>query len=337
MLVAPRLPQEEVAGRVIRAVNLRVALDAGASRDAVAARVHLGLVVDRRRVAARNMAALAQHRQLGDQQPLVVRSVRVVTGDAALAGHLVIPQERTALLGVAGRARFVDGVAFTQHLHVLRPVRIVAGRALHLVTVQAPDRHVRRALHLVHLGPVALHAGFLHGLGLQLLLPLGGVHAVAGHAREVAGVVLAAGPVVVTGAVVARQADVAGLARGQRLGVRNLGLVPSTVDVRLARAMTALTAFTRRRCARVRRARMRTAVVALLLVLVARQTGVLADVTGYRGGGRGRCLGSLHLRGAVLARAGRSRDGDHDRDPESDRGGDGSEGAREAAHRSSLV
>src|SRR3954467_3138217 len=91
MLVAPRLPQEEVAGRVIRAVNLRVALDAGASRDAVAARVHLGLVVDRRRVAARDMAALAEHRQLGDQQPLVVRSVRVVAGDAALAGHLVIP------------------------------------------------------------------------------------------------------------------------------------------------------------------------------------------------------------------------------------------------------
>jgi hypothetical protein len=57
----------------------------------------------------------------------------------------VLPQIRTALLRVAARARFVDRVADLQHADVVRPVRAVAGGALHLALAH---RHVSRFLHL---------------------------------------------------------------------------------------------------------------------------------------------------------------------------------------------
>src|SRR4029079_10634983 len=127
----------------------------------------------------------------------------------------------------------------------------------------------------------------------------------------------------------------------QRLRVLDLRLVSSAVDVRLTGAMTGLAALLARRCAGVRRARMRAAFVALVLILVARETGLLTDVTGRRSrrGGLGD-LGRFRRRRAVLARGGGSghRDRDHHDDPEPDRGDDGglwAEGAREATHRSS--
>ena len=49
----------------------------------------------------------------------------------------VLPQERPALLGVAARAGLVDRVADLEHLHVVRAVRVVARRALHLA-LRAP-------------------------------------------------------------------------------------------------------------------------------------------------------------------------------------------------------
>ena len=113
-----------------------------------------------------------------------------------------------------------------EHLHVLRAVRVVAGRALHLAAVLRADRHVRRLVHLVDFLAVALHAGLLNVCGLQLrLLRLRRVHAVAGDAADVARVVLAAGPVVVLAAVVAGRARRARLARRHRRRVLDLGLV----------------------------------------------------------------------------------------------------------------
>ena len=102
------LPKELVARRVVRPVNLRVAVDAAAADRAVARGRDLRAVVDRRRMPAADVAALAEHRQLRDQHALVVRAVRIVAGRAVLAAGGVIPQERPALLGVAARARLVD-------------------------------------------------------------------------------------------------------------------------------------------------------------------------------------------------------------------------------------
>ena len=106
------LPQEEVAGRVVRPVNLRVALRAAASHDPVAPRVHLRLVVDRRRVAARHVAALAEHRLLGDVHPLVVRAgplAHGAGGPAALRGPVDQAPRRATLRGVEAAKRIRNG------------------------------------------------------------------------------------------------------------------------------------------------------------------------------------------------------------------------------------
>src|SRR5262249_6831414 len=99
-----RLPKELRAGRVIRAVNLRMAVHAGASNHAVAAAGHLRSVVDRRRMPAADVASLAEHRRLRDEHAVVVRTVRIVAAGAVLAAGRVLPEERAALLGVAARA-----------------------------------------------------------------------------------------------------------------------------------------------------------------------------------------------------------------------------------------
>ena len=71
------------------------------------------------------MTRLTQKRAGDDQQFLVIRAMRDVTVHAVLAHRCVLPQERTALLGVAGVALVVDrdGV---DHLGRLSPVRVVA-------------------------------------------------------------------------------------------------------------------------------------------------------------------------------------------------------------------
>src|SRR5262245_4012089 len=62
MVVLP-LPHEELARRMVRSVDLRVTVHAGATEHAVAlVGRDLVLVVERRRMAARDVAALAEHR-----------------------------------------------------------------------------------------------------------------------------------------------------------------------------------------------------------------------------------------------------------------------------------
>ena len=103
-----QLTKEPVAGRAVRAVNLRVAVHARAANQTVAARRELRAVVDRGWVPRRDVAPLAEHRRFGDEHAVVVRAVRVVAGRAVLGDRRVLPQERPALLGVAARAFFVD-------------------------------------------------------------------------------------------------------------------------------------------------------------------------------------------------------------------------------------
>src|SRR5262245_46299696 len=92
-------PKELRAGRMVRPVNLRLAVHAGASNDAVAAVGDLRGVVDRRWMTAADVAALAQHRRLRHEHAVVVRPVRIVAAHTVLATCGVLPEERSALLG----------------------------------------------------------------------------------------------------------------------------------------------------------------------------------------------------------------------------------------------
>ena len=88
-------------------------VDAAAADHAVAAVVQLRLVVNDRRMAAADVAPLAEHRHLRDEHPVVVRAVRIVAARAVLASCRVLPEIRAALLGVAARARLVFSCAFS--------------------------------------------------------------------------------------------------------------------------------------------------------------------------------------------------------------------------------
>src|SRR5436190_11792770 len=61
------LPMELVTSRVIRAVDLRMAVHAASADRAVAGRRDLGAVINRRRMPAGHVAALAEHRFLRHQ------------------------------------------------------------------------------------------------------------------------------------------------------------------------------------------------------------------------------------------------------------------------------
>src|SRR5579871_2651001 len=65
--------KERVAGRAVRAVDLRVAIDAAAPDQPVALRCERVGVVDRRGMLGADVAPLAQHRQLRHEHPIVVR------------------------------------------------------------------------------------------------------------------------------------------------------------------------------------------------------------------------------------------------------------------------
>src|SRR5580765_6377935 len=121
----------------------------------------------------------------------------------------VIPQERTALLGVAREAGLVDVVADLQQFDVRRAVRAMATRTLHLSFTQ---RHVVGALRLLHLRAMAGAAQreLVHRLQLALL-GRRRVHRVTGDAPDVPGVVRAPRPERVIAGVVARDADRAGI------------------------------------------------------------------------------------------------------------------------------
>ena len=84
----------------------------------------------------------------------LIGAVGVVAVQAVLTDRRVLPEERAALLGVAGVAVLVDR-GLQQHLVVRRAVRVVAARALHLALAQ---RHVAGADELGLLLQVAARA-----------------------------------------------------------------------------------------------------------------------------------------------------------------------------------
>src|SRR5262249_48708193 len=147
---------------------------------------------------------------LAHEHALVVGTVRIVTGDAALADRRVLPQIRSALVGVAARTRLVDRRAGLQEPDVLTAVRVVARRAGHGAFTH---RHVIEPVLLVGDAAVAGAAQRHLVLDFQLRRPLRVVDAVTAHAADVALVVLTAVPERVRVAVVAGDADLAGLLR----------------------------------------------------------------------------------------------------------------------------
>src|SRR5687767_7137409 len=94
---------------------------------------------------AGHVTPLAEHRLLRDEHPIVVRPVRIVAAGAVLASGRVLPQEGTALLGVATGTALVDGVANLEHADVGGPMRVVAAGTVHL---SFAHRHVTRPFDL---------------------------------------------------------------------------------------------------------------------------------------------------------------------------------------------
>ncbi len=177
---------------------------------------------------------------------------------------------------MAGRATFVDRIAFPEHLHVLRTMRVVARRALHL---SFTNRHVGHTMEFGNLRFMALHAR----LGLIHLLELRNfrfrfVHAMAGRARDVSRIVFAARPLVVFASRVARRAEFTDLARFQLRGIRDR-TVAISVHVLLARPMAAFTCLCSRGRARVFRTPVRTGAIPLALILVAIEALLFTDVS----------------------------------------------------------
>jgi hypothetical protein len=133
-----------------------------------------------------------------------------VAGGAAIPRRRMLPQEGSALVGVAGRALLGDRIPLPQQPDVRGSVRVVAGRAFHLAFA---DRHVPRAIQLGHLVAMACHTETHLRRCFELrLLGLEAVDAVARDAGEVPGIVDAPLPERVRLPVVARHADRARLA-----------------------------------------------------------------------------------------------------------------------------
>src|SRR6266850_2099324 len=114
-----------------------------------------------RRVAARDMAGIANARHACLQQLRVACAVGFMAVRTVLHHRRVLPEEGTAPFGVAAQAVFVSR-ALKQLLGIGRTVRIVAAGASYL---SFAIRHVRRTLQLCTTHLMALQAQ----LGLRFL------------------------------------------------------------------------------------------------------------------------------------------------------------------------
>src|SRR3990170_8406734 len=142
--MAASSPGEGEPGRVIGAVDVRVALDAGPADDKLVGR-QPGLG----RVATFDVALLAEARQRELQHLFPDSAVRVMAVRAALEDRRGLPQEWAPLVGVALITVFVDGI-FRQGRFRDSPAWVVARGAGHLplaqrhmgvtVDLRAPDQ-----------------------------------------------------------------------------------------------------------------------------------------------------------------------------------------------------
>ncbi len=124
------LAHQRAAGRMIRAVDLRVATDAAAVQQE---RARSAAGEPLRRVDDRGMAGplvtgLTEKRSAYLEKCRLRRAVRAVAIGTVLCHRLMLPQERAAEFGVAGRAGLRDGV-LDELCRITGSVRRMAGRA----------------------------------------------------------------------------------------------------------------------------------------------------------------------------------------------------------------
>src|SRR5882762_7589986 len=206
MVLSPEGPLVVEVGRVVRAVDVGVAVQA-AARDRVRGGARAGERAGGAAVARRLVALLAQEGLADLEQVRGGRPVRVVADAAVLLHRLVGADERTALLHVAHVAGVVDAVAH-HHAGADRAVRVVAVRARHHALAdrvargtvdQRPDVLVAGEAH-VDLGELVAHRV---ARGVQLV----------GGGGNVVALVLAALPMDAGAALVAGEADLVLLRR----------------------------------------------------------------------------------------------------------------------------
>ena len=241
------------------------------------------------RVVDRRVTLLAQERQRRDEQLLVIRAVRLVAVQAALAHRRVLPQERAALLRVTAGAELIHVVAAQQR---------IGRRAVRVVTVDAGDlpleqRHVRALAELGALRGVTAEAGLVRVLEPEQRLIRGLRHrVVAVAARQSAHLVRRAGPEDERARAMALRWHIAFICSGSCAEARvNETIVAGgrLLQVLAARAVTALAGAALELGARIRdeRARVRGAIPVRRLDAVAAATQRVAHVLG---GGRRRIL-----------------------------------------------
>src|SRR4029077_7932998 len=137
-------PHERATRGVVRAVNLRMAVGATAGEQ-----VRAGIRACRKRLrrtheggmSRARMAGLAEERWPQLEERWLYRAVRVVTVGAILRNGLMLPQKRSALFAVAGRAGFVSGVLYELHRR-RRSMRRVARSARHLALAERMARQL---------------------------------------------------------------------------------------------------------------------------------------------------------------------------------------------------
>jgi len=122
---------------MIRAMNLRMAVQAGTSQQKAVVEVVVCFLAGIRPtgMAGRRVALLAQRGRPLDQHSLVVAAVRPVADCTILGGWRVLPQERPTFFCMAQIAGQVDGGALQQEI-VIAIVWIMATAAGHAAETQ---------------------------------------------------------------------------------------------------------------------------------------------------------------------------------------------------------
>ena len=175
---------------MVRAVDFGVAIQAGTVQYPGRIRkAGDGLVL------ALDVAVLAKLRQAHAEQVYVVGTVRGMAGQAVLLNRRVLPEKRSALLGVALEAGVIDGIR-AEHSFCLGAVRVMTITALHQGAAQFVPEQVRRALDLsLALVGVAGEAGLiLRALRQKFFRCPRMVDAMAGQAAHLRSIVRVALP-----------------------------------------------------------------------------------------------------------------------------------------------
>jgi hypothetical protein len=168
-----------------------MAIGARVSHNAVVASIDAGLVIWGCRMAGPDMAPLAQERLPSHEHMIVVRAMRIMAIQTIFPDRRMLPDKRTAFVGMAGIAGRGDRFLL-EHLGRRSAMRVMAGRAVHFAFF---DRHMGAALNLgdnvlMALGTDELHLRF----DKQKFVLLGIMDAVACQTGHIAFFVNAADP-----------------------------------------------------------------------------------------------------------------------------------------------